>query len=64
MVFYQAVDDKLRVVYSKILRKLKAVQLRDKDGKELLITRDYGLIREAFSKQTLKLDISDIFNMD
>jgi len=25
MVFYQAVDDKLRIVYSKILRKLKAI---------------------------------------
>lgn len=32
MVFYQAVDDDLRVVYSQILRQLRFIQLRDKDA--------------------------------
>ena len=32
MVFYQAIDDDLRVVYSQILRQLRSIQLRDKDA--------------------------------
>jgi len=32
MVFYQAVDDDLRVVYAQIMRQLKFIQLRDKDA--------------------------------
>ena len=36
MVFYQAVDDDLRVVYSQILRQLKFIMLRDKDAIQFL----------------------------
>lgn len=32
MVFYQAVDDDLRVVYSQIMRQLKFIMLRDRDA--------------------------------
>ena len=32
MVFYQAVDDDLRVVYASIFHSLKFIQLRDKDA--------------------------------
>lgn len=44
MVLYQAVDDDLRVVYSQIIRRLKAVQMRDIDALQLLRNRDYELI--------------------
>ena len=36
MVFYQAVDDDLRIVYSQIIRQLKFIQLRDKDALQFL----------------------------
>ena len=36
MVFYQAIDDDLRIVYSQILRQLRFIQLRDKDALQLL----------------------------
>jgi len=36
MVFYQAVDDNLRVVYSQVIRMLRFIQLRDKDALQLL----------------------------
>lgn len=32
MVFYQAVDDELRVVFAQILRQLRVIQLRDHDA--------------------------------
>lgn len=36
LVFYQAVDDDLRVVYAQLLRRLKSIQMRDKDALLLL----------------------------
>jgi len=57
LVFYYAINDQLRIVYSKILRKLKSIQLRDKDGVQLLVTRDYELIRECCKKSSQKLDL-------
>mmetsp|Transcript_30409 Transcript_30409/g.46583 ORF Transcript_30409/g.46583 Transcript_30409/m.46583 type:complete len:116 (-) Transcript_30409:3011-3358(-) len=63
-VFYQAVDDKLRVVYSKILRRLKEMQFRDKDGRELLVTRDYDLIKESFTKFTMKKDLGKMYKFE
>ena len=54
VVFYQAMDDKLRVIYAKILKRLTSVQLRDKDGQRLIETRDYELINRCFSKMSAK----------
>ena len=50
MVFYQAIDDELRVVYQQILRQLRNIQIRDKDALHLLKQRDYELIRLTFEK--------------
>ena len=56
MVFYEAVDDELRIVYSQIMRQLKFIQLRDRDAEHLLKQRDYELIRLTFDKFTTKID--------
>lgn len=61
MVFYQAMDDDLRIVYSQILRQLKFIQLRDKDALQLLNHRDYELIRLTFDKYSLKLNMSQFY---
>lgn len=61
MVFYQAVDDDLRVVYAQILRQLKFIMLRDKDALQFLKQRDYDLIRLSFEKQVSKLKISEFY---
>lgn len=61
LVFYQAVDDDLRVVYSQIMRQLKFIMLRDKDALQFLNQRDYDLIRLCFEKQVAKLKISDFY---
>lgn len=58
MVFYQAVDDELRVVYAQILRFLKFIQLRDQDAQHMLRERDYELIRISFSKLPVKIPIT------
>ena len=36
MVFYQAMDDELRIVYAQILRQLKFIQIRNADAEHLL----------------------------
>ena len=36
MVFYQAIDDNLRIVYSWIFQRMSFFQLRDKDALHLL----------------------------
>ena len=61
MVFYQAVDDDLRVVYAQILRQLKFIMLRDKDATQFLKQRDYDLIRLTFEKQVAKLKITEFY---
>lgn len=61
MVFYQAVDDDLRIVYSQIFRQLRFIQLRDKDALQLLNQRDYELIRLSFNKYTTKLNLTLFF---
>jgi len=57
MVFYQAVDDKLRVVYASIFRKLRFIQMRDKDALHFLNQRDYELIKLSFDKYTAKINL-------
>jgi len=44
MIFYQAIDDDLRIVYSQILGQMRFIQLRDLDALCLLQHRDYELI--------------------
>ena len=61
MVFYQAIDDNLRVVYSQILRQLRFLQMRDKDALHLLNTRDYEMIRLTFDKQITKIDMKTFY---
>ena len=61
MVFYQAIDDDLRVVYSQILRFLKFIQLRDVDATHILCQRDYELIRVSFKKFTTKINLNEFY---
>lgn len=61
MVFYQAVDDDLRIVYANIIRQLKFIQLRDKDALAFLNNRDYELIKLSFQKYTTKLNLTLFF---
>jgi predicted naringenin-chalcone synthase len=64
MVFYQAVDDEIRIVYSQILRQLKFVQMRDKDAEYFLKQRDYELIRLSFEKTSTKITSKAFFKQD
>ena len=57
MVFYQAVDDDLRIVYSSIFRQLRFIQMRDDDALCLLKNRDYELIRQSFDKHITKMPV-------
>ena len=61
MVFYQSIDDDLRIVYSQILRQLKFIQLRDKDAMHLLSKRDYELIQLTFKKNSTKINLTNFF---
>ena len=61
MVLYQALDDDLRIVYSQIFRKLRFIQLRDKDAIHLLNRRDYELIKLSFEKYTVKLNLLQFY---
>lgn len=61
MVFYQAVDDDLKVIYSQIIRHLKFLMLRDSDALQLLNTRDYELIRLTFEKHVARINILTFF---
>jgi hypothetical protein len=58
MVFYQAVDDGLRIVYSSVLKQLRFIQLRDTDAITLLNNRDYDLIQMTFDKYIHKANIA------
>jgi hypothetical protein len=64
MVFYQAVDDEIRIVFSQILRQLKFVQMRDKDAEYFLKQRDYELIRLSFEKNSTKINSKAFFKQD
>ena len=57
LVFFQAVDDDLRLVYSQIMRQLKFIQMRDFDAEHLLNQRDYELIKLSFNKFTTKINL-------
>lgn len=57
MVFYQAMDDNLRIVYSSIFKQLRMIQLRDSDALCLLYNRDYELIKMSFEKHIAKLSL-------
>ena len=61
MVFYQSIDDNLRIVYSWILRQISFLQMRDKDALHLLNTRDYEMIRVTFQKHTTKIDMKNFY---
>ena len=61
MVFYQAVDDELRVVYAQILRQLRVIQLRDTDAEYFLRQRDYDLINITFTKTFTKIATDQFF---
>jgi hypothetical protein len=63
-VFYQAVDDDLRIVYSQIMRQLKFIQMRDKDAEQFLKQRDYELIKISFERYTTKLNIKGYYAPD
>ena len=63
LVFYQAINDNLRVVYSKILKKLNQILLRNKDAELLLNTRDYELIQVCFRKRPTKVAVADMFTI-
>ena len=58
MVFYQAVDDNLRIVYSCIIRQLRTIQLRDSDAIHLLNHRDYEMISTLFDKRVEKHNLA------
>lgn len=62
MVFYQAVDDDLRVVYSQVMKQLKFIQFRDVDALTILKQRDYDLIRISFQKYTTKLNMNQFYS--
>mmetsp|Transcript_38788 Transcript_38788/g.58968 ORF Transcript_38788/g.58968 Transcript_38788/m.58968 type:complete len:136 (-) Transcript_38788:122-529(-) len=64
MVLYQAIDNKLRVVYSKIIKKLKVIQLRDRDARQLLRTSDYELITEVLTKFSCKLNLGEYYPLN
>ena len=64
MVFYQAVDDELRIIYAQILRALKFVQMRDQDALHFLKQRDYELIRVTFTKIPTKIAITMFFEKE
>ena len=61
MVFYQAMDDDLRIVYSQIMRQLRFIQLRDKDAIQLLNQRDYDLIRLTFDRYCIKMNLNQFY---
>mmetsp|Transcript_41399 Transcript_41399/g.63111 ORF Transcript_41399/g.63111 Transcript_41399/m.63111 type:complete len:329 (+) Transcript_41399:1432-2418(+) len=64
VVLYQAFDDKLKVIYSKIIRVLKELQLRDKDSAHLLNMRDFDLIKLiCTNKFSRKIHISSFFEI-
>jgi len=61
IVFYQAIDDNLRIVYSWIFLKVRFLQLRDKDALHLLQTRDFELIQRSFQLVSSKMSLEDTF---
>lgn len=61
MVFYRAMDDDLRIIYSQILKQLKFIQLRDQDALRLLNSRDYELIRLTFEKHVARINLLNFF---
>ena len=62
MVFYRAVDDNLRVIYSSILRQLKFIQLRDKDAVHFINTRDFDLIDKMIGKYSKKINLKQWYS--
>jgi len=50
-------EEKLRIVYSQILRRLKFVQLRDQDALKMILDRDFELIDLMIGKVTTKINI-------
>ena len=64
MVFFQAIEDDLRIVYSQILRQLKFIMLRDEDALHFLKQRDYELIKLTFKKNTANLNVRSFFKQN
>lgn len=51
-IFYQAIDDNMRLVYYNILLKLKEVNLRDSDAMHFIKQRDWQIIEKSFKKSS------------
>lgn len=49
-VFYQSIEDDLKVVYVQIMDKLKEIYIRDKDALHFIRKRDWDTIEFSFSK--------------
>ena len=64
LVFFQAIEDDLRIVYSQILRQLKFIMLRDEDALHFLKQRDYELIKLTFKKNTANLNVRSFFKQN
>lgn len=52
IVFYQAIDDNLRLVYDQIMGKLKEINLRDRDALHFIKQRDWKIIEKSFKKSS------------
>ena len=60
VVFYQAVEDSLRLVYDQIMGKLSCMYLRDRDALHFIRQRDWKIIEKSFSK-TSRSGITGVF---
>jgi hypothetical protein len=60
VVFYQAVEDNLRLVYDQIMGKLHVLYLRDRDALHFIRQRDWKIIEKSFSK-TSRSGITGVF---
>lgn len=52
IVFYQAIDDNLRLVYDQIMGRLKEINLRDRDAIHFIKQRDWRIIEKSFKKSS------------
>lgn len=50
IVFYQAIEDNLRLVYDQILTLLSEINLRDSDALHFIKERDFKIIEKSFTK--------------
>lgn len=60
-VFYQAVQDNLRLVYDQIMGKVDVLYLRDLDALHFIKQRDWRIIEKSFSKNTRSSNMTQMF---